>query len=780
MKNFLVCILAIGLFFLTTNSAQAQSIKKYSGKTSVQVPDGPYGPISCQENYDYYISNDGSYVKSGNYTLKGSANQVVGTVNETYNVTATYKDGLLNGHLTAKVIAKGRGEWSYVFHDYSQFNVERTLSANFKDGVPDGQWTYSETGMLYNDKNIYKTSFSCKNGVWVGDFNCNFSSISLPPHLNGKFDQDGNLLSLTIQYKDGTEEYHLNQNRVLLSYFQRDENNKAIDNFKYDETLQQEYDLQSQSSLKDFIKENGYYLTQKTSQKSLKFSTLDILDYIWEQLGLQKTIDGVKKSNVFFSSYQYNIIDIKRVPVKPLEETQLHEIFERIRADFNSEYRGYKEGMSKESVLAKCKENYQIYKDSGGEFIKLRDTVRYFDETQSAYFQESVFRIWDEVLDNKRLETKKKIVNEAKAKITAMMDELVAWPVDAYKEKCPYYEQSLYNYYNSRGKKIWEDFNSKDKDGHSETEERIISKVKTKFKKFHKVVSYNIIDARVSDNFDSCSVSLMINKKNSARVGYQTFQSEALFSNSKDTWNNSWIVHLDVQKSFEKAERVYNVWDTVFFLKDTAYDLDKQMETNKKSFKSVYESYSDYDNAYKGDKENPQVQYAYWQNTISIIKGYLRFIELIKEINSNSDKIVLNAKDESDIAKSYQDVRKTWSMEVNGKIMDEIKRLEGYGFVQDSCLKFIELRKTITQNNTKIAGFSKAAPTIVKAYNTYMKGTDLSWNQEPGRNQAVREIINTQNALLKVLSQPNISETDKTVKKSKAKSWEDVKKNIFQ
>lgn len=70
-------------------------------------------------------------------------------------------------------------------------------------------------------------------------------------------------------------------------------------------------------------------------------------------------------------------------------------------------------------------------------------------------------------------------------------------------------------------------------------------------------------------------------------------------------------------------------------------------------------------------------------------------------------------------------------MDVSGKIADEVKRLEGYRNIQDSCLAFIELRKTITQNNTNIAGYAKTAPIIVKAYNTYMKGVTslglLNW-----------------------------------------------------
>ena len=104
MKKILSIFLAVGLVFIFSSQfVQAQSIKKYSGKKSVSLPGGIYRSIDCQENYDYYVGEDGSYIKSGNYSLKGSANQIRGSVNATYNVTATYKNGLLNGHLSARV-----------------------------------------------------------------------------------------------------------------------------------------------------------------------------------------------------------------------------------------------------------------------------------------------------------------------------------------------------------------------------------------------------------------------------------------------------------------------------------------------------------------------------------------------------------------------------------------------------------------------------------------------------------------------------------------------------
>ena len=370
--------------------------------------------------------------------------------------------------------------------------------------------------------------------------------------------------------------------------------------------------------------------------------------------------------------------------------------------------------------------------------------------------------------------------NNAKATITEIMDEVVSWPMDAYEEQ--YFTQDLVStqvkhprgttleiYYRDHRTRIWDEYFGHRSDA--------VTTAMKKFEKFHKVVSYNIDDIRITDNFDTCWVHLTMNKKNKDSYGYQTYRTNALFLCSRRA---GYMYHnLDTQHSFEKCERIYNIWDTINSLVDSSTLLKKQLQSAKKSFKNVYESYSKSVNPLNGDKENPQVQYDYWQNTISNQRNYLKFIELTIKIDDISNEIALNAKEEKDVYKSYQEVRKTWSLDVLGNIVDEVKRLESYRAIQDSCMTFIELRKTITQNNAKIASFSKTAPTIVKAYFTYMKEVDLTWNQEAGRNQAVREIIRTQDALLKALSQPNISEIDKTVKKSKAKSWEDVKKIVL-
>lgn len=297
--------------------------------------------------------------------------------------------------------------------------------------------------------------------------------------------------------------------------------------------------------------------------------------------------------------------------------------------------------------------------------------------------------------------------------------------------------------------------------------------------KFRPVLKYSIEETTVSNSLDKCMVTVVLSTKvKNKQLGYfESYKTNVIIN--KDTRDN-WII--DPKQSFVKKERVDNIWDSIANIKNNVDSLDKQLLSYSKEFPTVISPYKKEIISFKNKESDSKIQYEYYLKAYDVQKAYLQFVDMVKKIDKVSNDIILAAKEESDIVKSYQDVIKNWNLSVNNDIFLEVKRLGNADCydIQDSCLTFIELRKTITQNNAKIAEYSKTAPTIVKAYNTHMKEIDLTWNQEANRNQTVRDIINTQEALVKALSQPNISEIDKTIKKSKDKSWENVKKNIIR
>ncbi len=853
MKRIFTLILTIGLTFLATNFCQAQSIKKYSGKKSVSLPGGIYRSIDCQETYDYYIGDDGSYVKSGNYTLKGAANQIKGTVNATYSVTATYKNGLLNGHLSAKVTVKGRGDYNYTFRSYDQYNVEYTLSANFKEGLPDGQWTYTETGLLNEDKSIYRTTFNCKNGMFVGDFNCNFSDLTLPKHQQGRFDQNGNLISLKIQgvaagsvgdyYEregDGMKEYNLNSYGDLVSFFKRDKNNRITYSYKLDEKLSKEYEGQLHSSdLSVFLKEKGYYLSKETSKReifydSYAFGTGAIVDHILQRMVLSKHLDGLNQSNGLFYKLSTNECTFKKIHAIPLEESNIATMFNIIKSDFETNYRNY-DKMPDTTVVSESLKKY-ITQTQNLYFVSISDTLCFFENSQYLTLKDTLKNIWNIVNDSIKSEKAKtmlKIKEDfsefAKTQTKNIMKDVMV----CYDRFSTYGSES----YDKSISKLWHQLyhlashytSSNDID------------ISRKFAGYKPIVSYSIDDITLNKDYTTCIVYLTVNSDN------------YLFSNKPVHWcvwydriyqgdvTNTQYIALRWNESFEITNRVAPIWDSIAELKKNSMQLDNQVLSYRKECHSIVAAYKQEKITFKKNKDDAETQYNYYSKSLDIQKCYLRLIDLYKQINERTQNI-MQSTTESDIIKSYNEISKTWNL--SGSVTDNIgqyesvlpfqnhcmnfvakrkiiankiseintnsekdfsdisksfanfqktyslilstdttdnyTRLNNFICLQDSCMAFIELRKTISQNNIKIAGYSKTAPTIVKAYNTYVKGADLSWNQESARNQSVREIISTQDSLLKALSQPNISEIDKTIKKSKDKSWENVTRQVIK
>lgn len=465
------------LFSMMGHVTIAQSIKTYSGETTVKLEGGK---IDCKEKYNYYVDDNGNYVKSGNYSLSGTSNSFTyqGNVSATYSILATYKNGILDGHLTAKLIIKGRGEWLYWARSYKIYHIERILSASFKDGVPDGQWTYTEKGLMDDDNSIYKTTFTCENGKFVGDFNCNFSGLNVPKHQQGSFDQNGNLLSVTIQGGGagkgagigvgdvGTKEYHLNSNGDLLSYFHRDYNNQAIDHYRYDDILMKEYETQSLSP-KTFLENKGYYLTKKTDEmnigySSYTFGTATIIQYILQQLYLKPTeffgspsyLEGFGRFSGLFDSYKANKYEFEKKPVKAFAESDLLAIKNHL--EYNADY--FNE-MADTAVVSEVI-NYAI-KEKDIYLMSIGNKLRYFEEDKCSQIKSSIAKLWEDVKDSLRREEIRKlnekknaVLDLARIEIEKYMKEVKSWPTDSYKEEYRTIGYGSMSYNEPIGKKL--------------------------------------------------------------------------------------------------------------------------------------------------------------------------------------------------------------------------------------------------------------------------------------------------------------------------------------
>ena len=791
MKKTLSILLVL---LMLCSNAFTQQLKTYSGTRNFFYGGCKGSSMDLHETYTYYIDKDGSYIKSGNYSIKGTKSKMGGDVTVTYNLTATFKDGKLNGPLILKYSALGYCMYSYEYREKLYSNEEYTLSANFKNGKIDGKWSFSErdgnpTYSSYSSPTIYKTTFTCNNGLFVGDFDFDYDPMNKRPHTKGKFDENGNIVSLTIY----NNEYTLDTTGMILSYINRNSQNIVTSKYQYDDVLGKEYEEQKQSSLIDFIKQKGYYINEKKEEnqmisRSNEFSTAHLLSYIFRNCRIFDFIDADLSHKGSTETYLTHYCNYNKQNAEPLTDSAYSGIIENEVKNYMLNYYGAFSRMDDNTVIANVEKEY-ISEIQNVKFFTHRKKW-YMDDSTFAQFEDKLLADWKFVKDSVIRSKQQKIFASVEKDVKKCLDEIKLWPRDGYEKEYEIYEMSGSGYSQSykreKGIKLELHYpvNENDRwrcyqDALGYREVSIID-LMIKFQKFHKVMDYEIDSIHLSDKWDTCYVDINIYTESSP---YKCHRTQAIYNmnSGKLLW----------KESYNKAEKVITICDTSKSLSDEMNSLYRTKYDNSGKKINIYKilkSDQTY-NAYESELSEPSpleedinVWNDYFRKLIPIQKDYIAFIKLSQEIRLQSAKIDSLRKSEvADVVKSYDGVSPTWSLEVSekGKIKDEIKRLEGYTTIQDSCLAFIELRKSISQNNAEISQNAKTAKTIVGAFDKYIKGTDLSWSQDMSRNNALREILETQTKLISVLKKDNIAEIENGLKKQKDKSWDAVKKQIF-
>ncbi|MBR6066941.1 MAG: hypothetical protein IKP45_03995 [Bacteroidales bacterium] len=778
-------------------SAFAQQLKTYSGNRDFFYGGCSGNSMDLRETYTYYIDKDGNYVKSGNYSAKGTKSKMGGDVTVTYNLTATFKDGKLNGPLSLKYSALGYCMYSYGYGERLYCNEEYILSANFKDGEIDGKWSFSERDgntsyASYSSPKIYKTTFTCKNGFFVGDFDFNYDPMNNRPQAKGKFDNNGNLISLKIM----NCEYVLDTTGLVLSRICRDERNNTISSHKSNDTLLAEYNEQKQSSLLNFIKKKGYYLEEEwVDNKSItktEFSAAHLLNYIWENCRLFDFVGNYschEGTNLYLDGpYATHYVKYKKQEVAPLTDSLWSIIESNLKYKMATNYDVNRNEDSYDNYVIKDIVSYYFLEKQGVKFFN-GTILRYMDDSIFEQCKNKLIEDWKYVKDSIQNEKRKVIFDCVETEVKKCLDEIKSWPRDGFEQEYEKYEMSgsgysqSYNrpiglklevYYKKiwhKGKTIWEQIVTNPVSGIG-SKKISIDDVLGKFKKFHKIDGYKIDSMYLSDDGRTCFCDIIVCKYGYG--SYDAYKTQAQYARNGSDCNLCW------GESFEKNEKIETI-------SDTSYNLDRKISSlcikRSKNLKSdlTYKTYKSEKNP-PSSNEDINVWNNYFKMLISIQKDYITFIELGTEINSQSEKVVsLCGKDVADVAKAYQGASKTWSFDVTekGKIKEEVKRMEGYLATQDSCISFIELRKNIISNNQKLATFSKTAKNIYGAYTSYFKGADLAWTADNTCTAKLRNVIEVQNQFLKVMSSSKVSELDEQVKKMKDKSFENIKKQIF-
>lgn len=118
-------------------------------------------PITCSGTYQYYYDEDGRRVIHGKMVCNGNESWHKGfTEKSSYNATANYSDGLLNGNINIKfsdqVSGKGRS-----------YNQNFLMTGNYKNGTPDGEWKIANTVIADGKKRDTLVNAKFKNGKMI-------------------------------------------------------------------------------------------------------------------------------------------------------------------------------------------------------------------------------------------------------------------------------------------------------------------------------------------------------------------------------------------------------------------------------------------------------------------------------------------------------------------------------------------------------------------------------------------------------------------------------------
>lgn len=199
----IICV----LFALCTLAGTALS-QNQQATTTFTIDTG--WPLLGNYNYSYYLDNSGNAVLNGPFSVVGKES-VSGieykyfyqaSVNGTYNLTGTAKDGMMHGPLALKSnikISATNGDSS---------NYTYVLNGNFNNGYPHGAFNLSYIDDLNTTVNV-----NYKNGILVGNYKVCALVDNMFTDISGTFSQEGKMTGVW-KYGGTNEETYVNGVRI--------------------------------------------------------------------------------------------------------------------------------------------------------------------------------------------------------------------------------------------------------------------------------------------------------------------------------------------------------------------------------------------------------------------------------------------------------------------------------------------------------------------------------------------------------------------------------------
>lgn len=715
MKKILFCALAFCMLVpcfaqnkktlvKTGSTAQRPVLSLYVG---YRLPE-----YNCKVTLPYYEDDYGDPVYHGNYTIVGSTNQ--NGLNVNYNYSTTYKDGKEEGPLSVVIKESYNGK-------KFNLNLQTNLAYDLRNSV---------------SKNRVSDFFKCE--------------VEYP---------DGNKTKKESWY------YKLDE-KGILTHFKVTSNDETVD-LKFD-YAENGYALVTGNYLnKRYIK--GIVLTESNKELLTKYSEGKITEEDLLKAGYYiKELDnklelGVAGSNQFTKSFSVNAY------------THKDNYFFTVAT-------------------------YALVKVDGDVVTDIAQLSSYLDPTKKNNWFEYAYNNQKLTLNGESVYALNSVAKEFLQKADSITKQIAAYQVKAALAK--YTQQSDFKQENYPAYDEWGN-----ESNYKNLQIVNFSNVKVDDKVYK--------DGNSNRNFYLVTVDVL--NFEGAETGYAPYKLEFAFHTDS---NQRYLLYL---RNKEKLPSKWDEYPAAVQALQKAYN--KVIEDNYKMDKYSVSAFNEYYNGLE-KKLDPDVDitFALLEKLNQEIKNFEYFLQYRDEVDDNWENVqkhLVNFSDANKACKKYyddwyviwspnaieelndakklqeltieyaakraeilnnnasilastaalKDVTKAYSayvesMDLTWSPVNTVEKLDVILAVQKATSNFVELRNTIASNDSKIVELGNQGKNIAKAYKAYMKTADIAWDATVNVEKLAK-VIADQEACIKLLSDQNIKDIDKAVKKEK-------------
>ncbi|MFI3262862.1 MAG: hypothetical protein R3Y26_08135 [Rikenellaceae bacterium] len=263
----------------------AQNRSTSTKSREFSTPD-EFAVTPVKETYSYYEDESGNYIKHGSYSLVGQKDEKIVRAYKsaqqkcTFSLKANYKDGLLNGAVTASHTSTATASDRLASASLTTV-LKENFSGNYVNGLPHGKWTFTRTR---DGKTLTSVNINFNNGVMIGDYlvtaEANTGEII---KTQGKLDNDGFLIGKWTSVGTVTDRQENYDRGVELSRISRNTDGSTKSSSSIDPEIKEvAYKFINREATLDELSQMGYpqYITDEGKRGTLNGYSLCFSNFL--------------------------------------------------------------------------------------------------------------------------------------------------------------------------------------------------------------------------------------------------------------------------------------------------------------------------------------------------------------------------------------------------------------------------------------------------------------------------------------------------------------------